>query len=191
MTVERYDSAYFDALYAADPDPWNFRTSTYEKEKYAATIAAIDDRRYARALEVGCSIGELSARLAPLCGDFLGVDIAERALAAARERCSSLPQARFACRAVPADWPEGSFDLIILSEVLYFMSAEAIQVTATAARASLTRQGRILLVNWLGSTETPPPGHVAAEAFIAGSGLTLRKAARNTLYRLDLLEKEI
>ena len=28
---------YFNTLYARDPDPWQFATSPYEAEKYAAT----------------------------------------------------------------------------------------------------------------------------------------------------------
>lgn len=50
---------YFDVRYAADPDPWNFAGSPYERDKYAATLAALPRERYASALEVGCSIGVL------------------------------------------------------------------------------------------------------------------------------------
>ena len=50
-------AAYFEALYAADEDPWDFTTSAYERAKYDRTVAALGDRRFARGLEVGCSIG--------------------------------------------------------------------------------------------------------------------------------------
>ena len=46
----------FDRLYAERPDPWDFETSAYEHAKYDATLAALDDRRYATGLEVGCSM---------------------------------------------------------------------------------------------------------------------------------------
>jgi hypothetical protein len=29
---------YFDALYAADPDPWKFAASPYERAKYTLTL---------------------------------------------------------------------------------------------------------------------------------------------------------
>jgi len=58
---------YFDALYAASPDPWAFETSAYERAKYAATLDALPARRYRRALEVGCSIGVLTRQLADRC----------------------------------------------------------------------------------------------------------------------------
>ena len=44
--------SYFEGLYAADPDPWRFATSDYERDKYAATLAALPRRHYARALDV-------------------------------------------------------------------------------------------------------------------------------------------
>ncbi|MCB8878329.1 class I SAM-dependent DNA methyltransferase [Acidisoma silvae] len=190
MTGQAYDRAYFDALYTRDADPWDFRTSDYEKKKYAATIAMIGDRRYARSLEVGCSIGVLSAYLAPVCDAFLGVDISEIPLAAARATCSAFPNARFTCMATPGDWPEGQFDLIVLSEVLYFLPPDAVNIMAARVEKSLVRGGRVILANWLGSEETPQPGDLAADQFLSSVGLPLRRQDRKGLYRLDLLEKD-
>jgi SAM-dependent methyltransferase len=187
MTSASHDRDYFDALYARDPDPWRFATSAYEAEKYAATVAAVGDRHYEAGLEVGCSIGVLSAQLAPLCDRFLGLDISERPLKAARARCAGIASARFLCGRVPSDWPEGGLDLVILSEVLYFLSAEDIRATATRVRASLLPGGRVLLVNWLGSEETPQPGDLAAEQFLGALALPVAQASRQKLYRLDLV----
>jgi len=187
MIPSSRDRAYFDALYASDPDPWRFATSDYEAAKYAATVKAVGGRRYRAGLEVGCSIGVLSAQVAPLCAYFLGLDISEKPLAAARARSAGIPSAHFLRGRVPADWPEGSFDLVILSEVLYFLSDEDIQETAARVRASLLPGGRVLLVNWLGATETPLPGDAAAEQFLGALALPVAHASRQALYRLDLI----
>ena len=187
MSDRSRDAAYFEGLYAADPDPWRFKTSAYEAEKYAATVAAVADRRYAAGLEVGCSIGVLSERIAPLCDSFLGLDITEVPLVEARARCAGLAHAHFACMAVPGDWPTGRFDLILLSEVLYFLSEADIRATAARVRSSLAPGGRVLLVNWIGEPAPPQPGDVAAEAFIAAAGLAVERAERAAQYRLDLL----
>jgi SAM-dependent methyltransferase len=187
MSGRSRDAAYFEAMYAADSDPWRFRTSAYEAAKYAATVAAIDDRRYRSGLEVGCSIGVLSERIAPLCDAFLGLDIAEAPLVEARARCRDLPQARFARMAVPGDWPEGGYDLILLSEVLYFLSLGDVAATAALVRRSLLPGGTVLLVNWIGNPEPPQPGDVAAEAFLAAVDLTVLRRERAELYRLELL----
>jgi SAM-dependent methyltransferase len=189
MSESSRDAAYFERLYAADPDPWRFRTSAYEAAKYAATVAAIADRRYGAALEVGCSIGELSARVAPLCDAFLGLDITEVPLAEARSRCAALPQARFACMAVPGAWPDGRFDLVLLSEVLYFLNAADIRSTAERIRSCLPSDGRVLLVNWIGEPREPQPGDQAADTFIAAMGWPVARAERAAQYRLDLLTR--
>ena len=187
MTERSQDAGYFEALYARDPDPWRFRTSTYEAAKYAATVAAISGRRYRSALEVGCSIGVLSAQVAPLCDAYLGLDIAEAPLAEARAHCRDLPQARFARMSVPGAWPEGGFDLILLSEVLYFLSTEDIVATAALVRRCLLPGGAVLLVNWIGNPEPPQPGDEAAEAFLAATDLAVARRERAEGYRLELL----
>jgi len=190
MTSQSHDRHYFDEMYAADPDPWRFRTSEYERAKYQASIAAINQRRYISGLEIGCSIGVLSGQVAPLCDTFLGLDISDQPLPSARAACAHLPAARFARMQVPQEWPGGCFDLIILSEVLYFLNAADIAMTSERIRASLLPAGRVLLVNWLGSQTDPQPGDVAADLFIDEAGLTLETRIRQPLYRLDLLRAE-
>lgn len=187
MTRASHDRTYFDEMYASDPDPWRFRTSAYESAKYQASVAAIDQRRYRSGLEIGCSIGVLSAQIAPLCDTFLGLDISEQPLVAARMACAGWPAAHFARMQVPQEWPEGRFDLIVLSEVLYFLNAEDIAATSDRVCASLLPGGRVLLVNWLGAHTTPQPGDVAADLFIGRAGLKQEAQGRQPLYRLDLL----
>ena len=189
MSDRSRDAAYFEAMYAADPDPWRFKTSAYEAAKYEATVAAIADRRYRSALEVGCSLGVLSQRVAHLCDAFLGLDIAEAPLLEARARCQDLPQVRFERMAVPDVWPEKGFDLILLSEVLYFLSPEDIATTAGHVRRSLLPGGTVLLVNWIGNPEPPQPGDQAAEIFLAAIGLPVVRQERADLYRLELLRQ--
>jgi len=179
----------FDRIYAADADPWKFTTSRYEREKYAATLAALGDRRFAAALEIGCSIGVFTRLLARRCETLLAVDVAEAALADARRRCAGLPGVRIERRQVPGEWPDGAFDLIVLSEVLYFLGTADIVRTARLVAASLRPGGRALLVNWTGPTDTPCTGDAAAELFIHTAAPTLDSlpGATGATYRLDLL----
>ncbi len=177
---------YFEALYAANPDPWQFATSEYEREKYAATMAALPDRPFSSALEVGCSIGVLTEQLATRCGALLALDVAEAALAQARARC---PGVRFARRPVPAEWPPGMFDLIVFSEVLYYLDAPAIRQTAACALAALQPEGCVVLVHYLGETDYPVTGDAAADMFIAASGLSPDLQSRAPGYRIDRLQR--
>ena len=114
----------------ASADPWAFRTSAYEQEKYRRTIAALGERRFRSGFEPGCSIGVLTRMLARRCDALLAADIVEEPLHTARRYAADLPWVRFARLRIPAEWPDGRFDLIVLSEVLYFLSPRDIATVA-------------------------------------------------------------
>ncbi|MEH3145916.1 MAG: SAM-dependent methyltransferase [Methylobacterium frigidaeris] len=180
---------YFDARYAADPDPWRFATSPYEREKYAATLAALSRERYGSVLEIGCSIGVLTAALGRRCDALLGLDVAEAALAGARIRCADQAHIRFARIRVPDEWPEGRFDLILLSEVVYYLDAADVARLVERVRAGLAPGGEVVLVHWTGETDYPLGGDEAADLFIARARDFLAPGVqtRTDAYRLDRL----
>ena len=181
---------YFDRLYARDADPWRFATSAYERDKYAATLAALPDRRFARGFEVGCSIGVLTRQLAARCDALLAADVAEAALAQARTRCANLAHVRLERMVVPEDWPDGRLDLVVFSEVLYYLGAPGLRLAAQRTLDSLAPGGCALLVNWCGSTGAAFTGDEAAEGFITACAPRLAPTLqrRTERYRLDLLE---
>jgi SAM-dependent methyltransferase len=180
---------YFDGIYASDPDPWRFETSDYEREKYAATLASLPRETYRSALEIGCSIGVFTHALAPRCAELVAIDVAESALDAARRRCADQPHVRFAKAAVPGAWPEGRFDLILISEVIYFLDRGDIGALARRIEGALVPGGDLVLVHWLGETDYPLSGDAATEALIAETSgfLDLLHGAREAQYRLDVL----
>lgn len=182
-------ATYFDALYGADPDPWSFASSDYERAKYAATLAALPRHRYRNAFEVGCSIGVLTAALAGRCDRLLAVDIADAPLAAARRRCADQPHVRFARQAVPGQWPDETFDLMVLSEVVYYLAAADVERLCTRLVDSLEPGGHLVLVHWLGETDYPLSGDEAAERVMSRMAplASVLLQRRTEAYRLDLL----
>ncbi|GAC1345061.1 MAG: class I SAM-dependent methyltransferase [Acetobacteraceae bacterium] len=190
MSEQNYlTPGYFEQIYARDPDPWRFATSDYEREKYAATIAALPPGRFGRAFEVGCSIGILTRQLTACCDAIVAVDVADAALRQAEQICADLPGVRFANMAVPQDWPEGRFDLILFSEVLYYLGIPGIAAAARKTLESLSPGGTVVLVNWHGPTDGACTGDEAAELFITGCRprLTPTLQDRAEKYRLDVL----
>ncbi len=179
---------HFEALYERSADPWNLTTSEYEVQKYAATLEVLGGRRFTRALEIGCAMGTLTLRLAPSCDDYLGVDLVEPPLIDARARCSGLPQAHFERMSVPREWPDGRFDLIVMSEVLYFLPLADLDQLAARCVANLDQGGTLLLVNWLGPNDGAMSGEAAAQGFL--SALPPRwsciNEAINADYRIDI-----
>jgi SAM-dependent methyltransferase len=185
------DRSHFEEIYANAEDPWHFRSSEYEREKYAATIAALPKPVFHAGLEVGCSIGELTSLLAKRCTSLLGVDTVAAALNVAQARCIEHPHVHFAQIHVPAKWPEGQFDLVVLSEVLYFFAPNDISMIAARVNESLAAEGTVVLVNWLGRTEDPCTGDEAAELFLASlPDFQTASQKRRCGYRLDVLLRQ-
>ena len=185
---------YFDQVYQANRDPWDFETSPYERNKYAATLAALPREYYAAAFEIGCSLGVLTAQLAPRCGNLLAVDVSEAALTQARTRCANLPQVELRLMRVPAEFPTRQFDLILLSEVGYYWSAADLARAGTQLLNSLRPGGQLLLVHWTPPVhDYPLTGDDVHEFFLAqtteAGPLRYLTGQRHPTYRLDLLEK--
>jgi cyclopropane fatty-acyl-phospholipid synthase-like methyltransferase len=185
------EPAYFDALYSVNPDPWNFETSPYERAKYALTLNTLPKLRYRSALEVGCSIGVLTRLLASRCDAVLAVDAARIPLVEAGRRCADLPGVRFEQMFVPGQWPNGGFDLILLSEVIYYLSREDVGRLAARVTNCLANEGCVILVHWIGSTDYPLSGDDAVSLFIERMGSTciVERADRYSRFRLDVLSR--
>ena len=184
--------SYFDNLYSDNIDPWNFETSEYEANKYAATIAALPKAVYRNALEVGCSIGVLTQLLAEHCDSLLSIDVSEIALAKAQARCAKLPQVRFKLMGIPQEFPDDIFDLVLLSEVGYYLSQTDLLVAQQKIIEHLELGGHLLLVHWtLYAKDYPVSGDEVHEAFIKRTEADLRHlgSRREAEYRLDLFEK--
>jgi SAM-dependent methyltransferase len=182
------DGAYFEQLYQKDADPWKFATSDYEREKYERTVEAIGPDRVKAMLEVGCSIGVLTADLATRCDHLWATDISETALAAARRRCADRSNITFKLVNSAAASFAGSFDLIVLSEVVYYWDDSDIAAVATRISDVLQPGGRILLVHWLGDTDYPKSADEAVGALAAmlAVPVDVEVSDRTADYRLDV-----
>jgi predicted TPR repeat methyltransferase len=186
---ERLDREYFENLYAELPDPWGFETSKYERRKYERTLGVLAHRRYRRALEVGCSIGVFTEMLAPLCDELLVVDVSERAIAAAKERLESFPQVRIELRRLPEETPEGPFDLIVASEVMYYWPEDVMLGALSRFEEVLAPDGALLAVHWRKETKTYPlQGDEVHGLLLAHTRLVNTATITEPEYRLDLFE---
>jgi SAM-dependent methyltransferase len=188
MGASSLDSGFFDAMYARSDDPWSFETSEYERAKYARTIAALGGRSYRSALEIGCSVGVLTAELARRTGRLLAVDLSEKALARARTRNAGAPHVRFERRSIPADFPAERFDLVVLSEVGYYWSDADLFATRERIAEQLEDGGDLVLVHFLPKVdEYVRDGDAVHEAFLVDARFEAVRAERAERYRIDVL----
>ena len=181
---------FFEDLYVKSPDPFDFETSAYEAAKYQHTVATLPRAHYKQAVEIGCSIGVLTSRLAEKCDNLLGLDISEQALVRARARCAHLAGVRFVRMAVPDEFPDQIFDLMVVSEVAYYWSTEDLARAKDRIAAHQTTGGHLLLVHWLPIVDYHvQTGDAVHEAWLKDPRWRLVHGDRRELYRIDLLER--
>lgn len=140
----------FDELYRRDADPWRVRTDWYERRKLAVVLASLPRERYTAALEIGCSIGVTTLALAARCDHVTALDASPRALELARRELADLPAGgvELVEAIVPEQLPTGRYDLVVLSEVGYFISPRRVDALAAALPHRLTGGGDLLAVHW-------------------------------------------
>ncbi len=186
--TESWTAETFDRIHTSAADPWDVETSPYEREKYDRTLATIPTPHPPSLLEIGCSIGAQTTRLAARTDHLLALDISAEAITRASARCAHLPHVTIRQARIPQDWPPGLFDQIVMSEMLYFLNRADVASCARLALGSLARGGAILLVNWTGHTDSPTTGDEAADLFLATTPLLRHTGTRHTNYRIDLLQ---
>lgn len=148
-------ATYFHTMYEHNPDPWALASRWYEQRKYNLTVAALPKDRYRSAFEPGCSVGELSVRLAARCDRLLSCDREPSATSTAAAKLSGAGHARVERRIIPDQWPQETFDLIVLSEILYYFDPPTMQRILDHALASLEPGGTLGATHW----RHPVPDH--------------------------------
>ena len=176
----------FDRRYRADPDPWRFATSPYEQRRYDVTVACLPQPRFRRAFEPGCSVGELSRRLAQRC-DASSPGMLRRPWSRLHGRASLRRHtSSVAAGAVPGDWPGGTFDLIVLSEIGYYFELDELHRLAARATASLDPGGTLIAAHWLGnSADHVLHGDEVHAALAEGPDCKHRGVFRDVGFRVD------
>jgi SAM-dependent methyltransferase len=183
-------AAEFERRYRRDGDPWGYRSSEYERAKYDATLRACGPGPFGSALELGGSIGVFSARLAGRCETLTTIDFSPTAVAAARTRLAGFPHARAVVGEIPAAIGPGSHDLVVASEILYYLDAEPLAETFERLREVLIPGGRMVAVHWRPPGPERPQIAAAVHARLRSLPWLRAISDRSTGdYLLDVLER--
>ena len=184
FSVRSYDHDYFERLYRARPDPWSVLTSDYELAKFARSMQSLEKPTYAHGLELGCSIGGLTRFLTARCRMLTAVDTSHHALRRARRLCTDA-NVRFVQAHLPDGAFEGPFDLLVLSEVLYYFNEAELKQLAGRLSQVMTPDVEILVVHWTGRTDYPLSGDRAMDVFRHHMHAQVRRHMRHPAYRLE------
>lgn len=153
----------FDRLYAANADPWRVDDSWYEQRKLAVAMAALGQQEYQRGWDSACGTGHLAARLVRRCRHLLATDAAPAACELTRNRLAGLGSAETAVHSLPEPPVGGTqdrFDLVVLSEVLYYLPPPDLDRMPAMLTAVSAGSAEIVSVNWR---------HHPDDAYLSGS----------------------
>jgi SAM-dependent methyltransferase len=183
----------FDAMYAADPDPWAVGTSAYERRKRAVVLACLRRERYTSAWDPACGTGHLTADLAARCDRVVASDASATAARIAAERCAGLA-VEVVHRALPeAPAPDVRPDLVVLSEVVYYLADAVRAATLALVDERAARAAEVVCVHWDGAPEdawlSGPAAQLEVVAQLAERGWVHRIHHDDDGFLLDTLTR--
>jgi glycosyltransferase involved in cell wall biosynthesis/peptidoglycan/xylan/chitin deacetylase (PgdA/CDA1 family)/2-polyprenyl-3-methyl-5-hydroxy-6-metoxy-1,4-benzoquinol methylase len=198
--AQTHDRHYFESLFATQPDPWQY-TSPYEQTKYEQTLAMLPDKQFHQALEIACAEGHFTAQIAPRVTQLLATDISQIALERAARYCAGQENIRFAHLDLAHDDLPGTFDLIICSEMLYYVgSLDKLKSVAQKITKALRSGGLLVMAHANLLVDDPDqPGYDwdmpfgarrIGETFAEISDLRFIKELSTPLYRIQLFQRQ-
>ncbi|WP_372664908.1 PIG-L family deacetylase [Amycolatopsis kentuckyensis] len=158
----------FASLYAAADDPWSVATKWYERRKRAMVLACLPDEHYGTVVEPACGVGALTRDLAARADRVVAFDPVAAAVERTRAAVADLSHVDVHIGAVPSALPAGPVDLVVYSELLYYLADDALTATIEASAAALRPGGHLLAVHWLPwAPEAPRDGRDAHAQLLA------------------------
>jgi SAM-dependent methyltransferase len=130
------------------PDPFLIDSNPREALKYERTLELCGPGPFKRVLEVGCAEGAFTERLAPRCRKLDAVDISAVAVQRAADRSAPFPGVSCERCKLPTEFPADAFDLIVASDVLYYLSWPDLEASISALEHALAPGGRLVLVHY-------------------------------------------
>lgn len=153
-------------------------------------MAALPRRRYRRAYEPACSVGELTALLAGRCDAVVAVDCARRAVDQARERLQGLRHVTVEHAALPDRFADGPFDLVVLSEFLYYLSGVDLRRVLDGVVERLEPAGEVVAVHrWSPERAEGWDGFNVHEVLVSQPGLVPVLRHEDEGFVLDVLRR--
>lgn len=173
--MSRLPDSFFDEMYAGAADPWQLESRWYEQRKYAITTAMLPFSRYRLAFEPGCSVGVLTEELVRRCDHVVSTDVSVAALDAAHRRLVAhgiRDRVTLLRGSLDNPWPTGPFDLVLLSEVCYYLQPATLRQVLDREVSRLAPTATVVAAHWRHAVaEYPMSGDHANDLIGATEGL--------------------
>jgi cyclopropane fatty-acyl-phospholipid synthase-like methyltransferase len=179
-------------MYEDSADPWSLAARWYEQRKYAITLSLLPYQRYRHAFEPGCSVGVLTEMLARRCDRITATDVAKAPLDEASQRLQRAglrEQVTLLRRSVDEPWPPGPFDLVVLSEIGYYLSPDTLRSVLDRERPRLMPGATVVAAHWRHRVdEYPMSGDHANDIIAATPGLHLIGSYRDADVAIEVFD---
>jgi trans-aconitate methyltransferase len=190
LLAKRLSPESFEKQYANNSDPWNFAKSAYENDRYRTTLQALTQSHYGTVYEPGCSVGVLTAQLAPMATRVIAIDVSPTAVKEARARCDGFRNVEVLCRNVATYKPPIPLDLIVFSEIGYYFECDELVRIVSHLSRYLSVAGEFIAVHWLGESQDHVlHGDTVHDALMEHLPLKWVRGDRQEHFRLDVWGK--
>ncbi|WP_242121031.1 class I SAM-dependent methyltransferase [Sphingomonas lacusdianchii] len=137
----------FERTFAADPDPWQTFRNRDEAVKRDAILHAIGAGPLGRILELAAGNGSNSVAIAPRALRLDATEATGAGTALVARALAGVPRARAIRLAVPAHLPRTAYDVVVVAELLYYLTPGAMRRTARDVAAALRPGGTLVLAH--------------------------------------------
>lgn len=184
---------FFDHFFD-DGDPFGFDINPEERLKFQKTLEVCGEGPLGRVLELGCAVGSFTEILAPRATDVLALDVSQAAVDQVARRLRDHPNVRAKAMTIPTEFPDETFDLIVASDVLYYLSVEELKQCLGRIEAALADGGSFVAVHYVPRMGSVLNGDEAHDILVAHTTLRHVLAERTEFgegrtYRVDRFDK--
>lgn len=137
----------FDEKFRDDGDPWSTFTDADEAAKRRAILHAMGAGPWGRVLELGAGNGSNSAAIAPRALRLDATEATATGTALVADAIAGTTRARALRLAVPAPLPRARYDIVVVAELLYYLSPRDMAKTARDVASALRPGGRLVLAH--------------------------------------------
>jgi SAM-dependent methyltransferase len=175
-------------------DPFGIDRSPEEQLKFARALEVCGGDGLGRVLELGCAVGSFTEVLAAHAREVLALDVSQAAVDRVAERMGGSPHVRAVAMTVPAEFPDGVFDLVVASDVLYYLPVADLRRCVDRIEAALADGGAFVAVHYVPRMGSVLDGDEAHDVVAAHTRLQHVLAERTEFgpgrtYRVDRFEK--
>ena len=137
----------FENLFQSNPDPWDYESSPFEAHKRSVLLKHIGLSPRGRVLELACANWVTTRALMKVGLRVAALDGSSTAIAQARTRLGHIRRLRLLHANLPEGLPKERFDLIVVSEIVYYLGSIAARRLAASVADRVAPGGRVVVLH--------------------------------------------